>query len=72
MTDEKDLNTSNRQNMENESKRVSERVETSGDPAIERDGGGNVVSIADQQEGSMNNGECGGNLTSEEQGRNPF
>jgi len=72
MTDEKERDTNDQQNVKGESRQVGRRAETSGDPAIEQEGGAGVVSMADQQEGNMNNGECGGKLRGEEQGGNSF
>jgi hypothetical protein len=44
---------------------VHGRIHNSQNPSFEQKGTRNDISSVDQQEGNMNNGECGGNLNPE-------
>lgn len=71
MTDEKEWITNNEQQAK-ESRQVGSQAENGGSLPAGQERSGDVINVADQQEGSMNNGECGGRLSSEEQDGNSF
>lgn len=48
---------------------VHGRIHNSQNPAFEGQDSRNDISTVDQQEGNMNNGECGANLTPNEKNR---
>lgn len=62
MADEKEQNSAGR-NVENTGENVHGRLYNSQNPVLEQSGASNDISSVDRQEGNMNNGECGGNLT---------
>ena len=64
MADEKAQHTANQQNEKSHGD-VYGRIHNSQNPAFEQDGTRHDISSVDQQEGNMNNGECGGNLGKE-------
>lgn len=45
------------------------RIHNNQDPAFDKQDSGNDISNVDQQEGAMNNGETGGSLTQNENGK---
>jgi hypothetical protein len=62
MADEKVQNSGGRE-VENMSENRHGRLYNSQDAVFEQSGASNDISSVDRQEGNMNNGECGGNLT---------
>jgi hypothetical protein len=62
--EQKQPNTNNPQT-ETGNRDVHGRLYNSQNPAFEHKGTRNDISNVDQQEGNMNNGECGGNLDTE-------
>lgn len=69
MADEqKQTNTSQTQEKDNGGE-VHGRIYNSQNPEFEQKGTRNDISSVDQQEGNMNNGECGGSLNPGESGK---
>lgn len=68
MADEKEQHTTDQQ-AEKRNGDVFGHIHNSQNPAFEQAGTRNDISSVDQQEGNMNNGECGGNLNKEKEAK---